>query len=65
MQITADFGELCRVVCPHCAKGVEVRYRPETREFVHDINKGTSFSHTLCLANGLWLKYQDRSSGKS
>lgn len=65
MQIQADFGDLVRTVCPHCARGVEVRYRPETTEYVHDINKGLSFSHSLCLANGLRLKYQERSSGKS
>lgn len=65
MQITADFGDLVRIVCPHCARGIEVRYRPETTEYVHDINKGLSFSHSLCLANGLWLKYQDRKDAKA
>ena len=59
MQITADLNDLIRTVCPHCARNVDVRYRPETREYVHDIHKGQSFSHTLCLANGLRLKYQD------
>jgi len=60
MQITADFGDLCRTVCPNCAQGVEVRYRPETREYVHDVRRGNSVSHGLCLANGLWKKYQDK-----
>ena len=58
MQITADFNELCRTICPLCAKGVEVRYRPETNEYVHDNYKGNGFSHSLCLANGLRKKYQ-------
>jgi hypothetical protein len=60
VQITAEFTGLCRTICPHCDKGIAVRYRPETREFVHDIHKPNSFTHTLCLANGLRLKYQDR-----
>lgn len=60
MQITADFGELVCTVCPHCARNVELSYRPETTEYVHNSFKGLSYSQTLCLANGLWLKYQEQ-----
>jgi hypothetical protein len=63
MQVIADFGELCRVICPLCDKGVEVRYRPETNEYVHDQRSKTTFSHSLCLANGLWKKYQEQPGG--
>ncbi len=63
MQITADFDELCRTVCPLCAKGTEVRYRPETNEFVHDQRSLTSFAHSLCLANGLRKKYKEPTRG--
>ena len=59
MQITADFNELCRTICPLCAKDVAVRYRPETNEYTHDQRTLTSFSHSLCLANGLRKKYQN------
>lgn len=64
MQITADFGDLVRTVCPTCARGVEVRYRPDSHEYVHDEKKGTSFMHSICWANGLWKKYQDKPDGK-
>ena len=60
MLITEDFGELTRIVCPACRRGVEVRYRPETQEYVHDEKTGTSIKHFLCFANGLWKKYQDQ-----
>lgn len=63
MQITADFDDLCRTVCPLCAKGVEVRYRSETSEFVHDQRTLTSFAHSLCLANGLRKKYKEPPRG--
>ena len=60
MQVTAELADLIATTCPHCARGVPVRYRSETQEFVHDIHKGLSFAHSLCLANGLRLKYQDK-----
>lgn len=42
--------------CPLCAKGIKVRCRTDTGEFVHDyvINKltnGVVQGHTLCGAN--------------
>lgn len=60
MQITADFAELCRIICPSCAAGVEVRYRLETNEYVHDKKTKTTFLHSICWANGLWKKYGDK-----
>ena len=60
MQITADFNELCKIVCPHCEKGIAYRYRADSREYVHDQVTGTShLVHTICWANGLRKKYQN------
>lgn len=44
--------------CPLCAKGIAVRLRTDTGEFVHDyvINKltnGVVQGHALCQANAL------------
>lgn len=58
MQITADLEELCRAVCSLCAKGVDLRYRPETSEYVHDMVTGVTRLHSICWANGLRKKYQ-------
>jgi hypothetical protein len=63
MQITADFGELCRTVCPLCAKDADMRYRPETQEYVHDVITGTTVLHSICWATGLRKKYQEKSRG--
>ena len=38
----AEKDKIIREVCPHCAKGYEVRFRPETREWVHDLGTTTS-----------------------
>ena len=53
----AEKDKIIREVCPHCAKGYEVRFRPETREWVHDLGTSTPdgrthhVKHTLCLAS--------------
>lgn len=50
----ATFEATCRAVCPNCAAGKAVRFRPETREWVHDLSAGRGlFSHTLCMATHL------------
>ena len=49
----AEYEELCRANCPYCRAGNEVKFRKDTSEFIHDhVGKGT-WSHTLCLSNGL------------
>lgn len=62
MQITEDFDTLCRLVCPLCSQGADLRYRPETIEYVHDVATKIQFSHSICWANGLRKKYNN---GKS
>lgn len=62
MQITEDFDQLCRIVCPYCADGVALRYRPETAEYVHDKKVSNAITHSFCWANGLRKKYQNEKS---
>lgn len=49
----SEYEEAIATTCPHCRAGNEPRFRKETSEWVHDLVKGTSFSHTLCLATDL------------
>lgn len=50
-----DFDDKCAELCKTCAAGIAVRYRSDTREYVHDVTArvgpGTQFSHSLCQAN--------------
>lgn len=53
-----DNEQKYRDACPLCAKGIKVRQRTDTTEWVHDyvINKltnGVIQGHTLCQANAL------------
>lgn len=48
-----EFEALAKENCPYCKRGIAIRYRTDTREFVHDNIKGASFSHSLCLSNGM------------
>ena len=53
-----DFDAICRLVCPQCGNGVEVVYRPETREYVHHrimsaSLSSRSYTQALCWASGL------------
>jgi hypothetical protein len=63
MQITAELNDLCRIICPLCAKDADMRYRPETQEYVHDVITGTTVLHSICWATGLRKKYQEKSRG--
>lgn len=50
-----EYREAINATCPHCRGGVESRYRPETREWVHDSTiSGTrgGMQHTICWASG-------------
>jgi len=56
-----EFESQCRVLCPLCAQGRPVRYRPETRETVHDDRFGVGgISITLCRAND----FRNENAGK-
>lgn len=59
MQITADFDELCKMICPHCREGRGMRFRADSGEWVHDVKTVHTFAHSICWANGLRKKYQD------
>jgi hypothetical protein len=59
MRITADLEELCKVICHLCARDADIRYRPETQEYIHDVVTGTTQLHSICWATGLRKKYQN------
>ena len=46
-----EFEQECRQQCEYCMRGIAARYRPETREHVHDSRSGSAFSITICRAN--------------
>ena len=48
-----EFEKLASDNCPACKAGNAVRFRDDSKEFVHDYAKGSSFSHQLCLSNGM------------
>lgn len=53
----AEFDQKCAELCPHCKDGIALRYRGDTREFVHDGaiqipgTLGRRQSHAFCLAS--------------
>jgi hypothetical protein len=58
-----EFDETCRDVCPHCKAGVKLRQRDDTKEFVHDLFRGTALSHGICLATHFRNKWEGQLSG--
>jgi hypothetical protein len=46
-----EFTQRCREQCELCRNHGGLRYRPETREFIHEYNKGNTISITICRAN--------------
>ena len=48
-----EFNQSVKAQCRNCAANIPVRFRPETREWVHDkhISHGARFAHSLCGAN--------------
>lgn len=59
MSLTREeYEEIKKLVCPHCYGGMATRYRPETKEWVHDhVAKmpggGGTITHGVCWATGL------------
>jgi hypothetical protein len=63
-----EFESKCKDLCVHCAAGEIVRFREDTREFVHDWSFGavdpktgrkSGFGHGICGAHALRLKGKD------
>lgn len=48
-----EFESLVISNCPACMAGNAVRFRDDTKEFIHDYVKGSAFSQQLCLSNGM------------
>lgn len=60
---TEEFITTCRDVCPHCKLGIAVRQRDDTKEWVHDLFRGTAVSHGICLATHFRNLHKDSLSG--
>lgn len=54
---------LIAAACALCHENKPVRFRPETREFVHDGTKGHFFSQTYCTATNLRNEHQSILNG--
>ena len=68
----AEFDAECRKLCAHCAANEKVRWRDNTREFVHDfafgnvdpkIGRRVGMGHTICGAHAYREKYKDQVVG--
>ena len=55
----AEFHEQCCRLCPLCFNDTQLRYRPETREWVHDSRSQASFSITICRANAFRNEHEE------
>lgn len=58
-----EFEQTVKDICPHCKIGVTARQREDTKEFVHDIFRGTAVSHGICLATHYRNKWQGQLDG--
>ena len=58
-----EFEAEIKKQCAYCARGAPVRYRPETREYVHDNRAGIGFSITICRANMFRNEHEEFRSG--
>ncbi len=59
----AEFDIEVNRQCAYCARGAAIRYRPETREHVHDSRTGAGFSITICRANQFRNEHEEFSGG--
>ena len=63
MLTETELEQVAREICPHCKRGYEMqlrgekghtlRFRDDTKEFVHDFIKAHYFEHCYCAATGL------------
>lgn len=61
-EMQPTFDEQCKALCPRCASGDPLRFRDDTKEFIHDWSFGGTDPKTgkllgrgqgICLANDL------------
>jgi hypothetical protein len=62
-QSAEELEQVCREICPACAKGEGLRYRPETQEYTHNSYDRGGFSHSFCLASNYRNRYKDAFGG--
>ena len=65
-----EFNAQCKALCPHCLAGEVVRYRVDSKEFVHDFSfggdkAGTPFGrrqmgHGICQAHAFRSEWKDK-----
>ena len=58
-----EFQSMIEDICPHCRSGIKVRQREDTKEWVHDLFRGTAVSHGICLTAHFRNKWKDQLSG--
>ena len=58
-----EFDKICFDVCPSCKNGVKLRQRDDTKEWVHDVYRGNTVSHSFCLASNFRNKHKDSLDG--
>lgn len=48
-----EFDQSVKEICPNCAAGIPVRFREDSKEWVHDraVGRGALFAHSLCVAH--------------
>lgn len=51
--MTPELEQQAKDACEHCRKGSLLRFRSNTREWVHDYWNGSAFMHTICRADAL------------
>ena len=58
-----NFEQFCKDICPHCASGAPVRWRDDSKEWVHDTTitipgtLGKRQGHAFCLASNFRNKH--------
>lgn len=51
-----DIEILCAAKCQHCRDKARLRYRDDTREWVHDTWVRGQQAHTICAAHDLRME---------
>ena len=68
----AEFDAECKKLCPHCEAGEKIRWRDNTKEWVHDFSFGgidpklgrrSGMGHSICQAHAFRIANQGQISG--